>query len=91
MSDPHKLSYGAGGGIAFARAFTFSGVAPRLRRPNIPRSTGDASACHLHFEIWTAPGWYAGATWEMPKIGKLVADETEKWAKVVKFAGISVE
>ncbi|MGB2710849.1 MAG: M23 family metallopeptidase, partial [Conexibacter sp.] len=22
--------------------------------------TGDASACHLHFEIWTAPGWYAG-------------------------------
>lgn len=23
-------------------------------------STGDASACHLHFEIWTAPGWYEG-------------------------------
>src|SRR5262249_22201824 len=22
--------------------------------------TGDASACHLHFEIWTAPGWYSG-------------------------------
>jgi murein DD-endopeptidase MepM/ murein hydrolase activator NlpD len=22
--------------------------------------TGDATACHLHFEIWTAPGWYAG-------------------------------
>lgn len=22
--------------------------------------TGNASACHLHFEIWTAPGWYAG-------------------------------
>lgn len=22
--------------------------------------TGVASACHLHFEIWTAPGWYAG-------------------------------
>jgi murein DD-endopeptidase MepM/ murein hydrolase activator NlpD len=22
--------------------------------------TGDASACHLHFEIWTAPGWYRG-------------------------------
>jgi murein DD-endopeptidase MepM/ murein hydrolase activator NlpD len=22
--------------------------------------TGDASACHLHFEIWTAPGWYDG-------------------------------
>jgi tripartite-type tricarboxylate transporter receptor subunit TctC len=25
------------------------------------------------------------------EFGKLVADETEKWAKVVKFAGISVE
>jgi murein DD-endopeptidase MepM/ murein hydrolase activator NlpD len=22
--------------------------------------TGDATACHLHFEIWTAPGWYSG-------------------------------
>jgi murein DD-endopeptidase MepM/ murein hydrolase activator NlpD len=22
--------------------------------------TGDATACHLHFELWTAPGWYAG-------------------------------
>jgi murein DD-endopeptidase MepM/ murein hydrolase activator NlpD len=22
--------------------------------------TGDASGCHLHFELWTAPGWYAG-------------------------------
>jgi murein DD-endopeptidase MepM/ murein hydrolase activator NlpD len=22
--------------------------------------TGDATACHLHFEQWTKPGWYAG-------------------------------
>ena len=22
--------------------------------------TGDATACHLHFEMWTAPGWYSG-------------------------------
>ena len=22
--------------------------------------TGNASGCHLHFEIWSAPGWYAG-------------------------------
>jgi murein DD-endopeptidase MepM/ murein hydrolase activator NlpD len=22
--------------------------------------TGDATTCHLHLEIWTAPGWYAG-------------------------------
>jgi murein DD-endopeptidase MepM/ murein hydrolase activator NlpD len=23
-------------------------------------STGDATACHLHFEEWSAPGWYQG-------------------------------
>lgn len=22
--------------------------------------TGDASGCHLHFELWTEPGWYEG-------------------------------
>lgn len=22
--------------------------------------TGDATGCHLHFELWTAPGWYNG-------------------------------
>jgi murein DD-endopeptidase MepM/ murein hydrolase activator NlpD len=22
--------------------------------------TGNAAGCHLHFEIWTAPGWYEG-------------------------------
>ena len=22
--------------------------------------TGHATACHLHFEIWSGPGWYAG-------------------------------
>lgn len=22
--------------------------------------TGDADGCHLHFEIWSAPGWYEG-------------------------------
>jgi len=24
--------------------------------------TGDATACHLHFEIWEAPGWYEGGS-----------------------------
>jgi murein DD-endopeptidase MepM/ murein hydrolase activator NlpD len=24
--------------------------------------TGDATACHLHFEIWMAPGWYEGGS-----------------------------
>jgi murein DD-endopeptidase MepM/ murein hydrolase activator NlpD len=23
-------------------------------------ATGDAQGCHLHFEMWTAPGWYPG-------------------------------
>ena len=22
--------------------------------------TGDAQGCHLHFELWSAPGWYEG-------------------------------
>lgn len=24
--------------------------------------SGDAQGCHLHFEIWTAPGWYEGGS-----------------------------
>lgn len=24
--------------------------------------TGDATACHLHFELWSAPGWYTGGS-----------------------------
>jgi murein DD-endopeptidase MepM/ murein hydrolase activator NlpD len=24
--------------------------------------TGDASACHLHFEMWKGPGWYSGGS-----------------------------
>jgi murein DD-endopeptidase MepM/ murein hydrolase activator NlpD len=24
--------------------------------------TGDADGCHLHFEMWSAPGWYSGGT-----------------------------
>jgi murein DD-endopeptidase MepM/ murein hydrolase activator NlpD len=24
--------------------------------------TGDATACHLHFEMWEAPGWYEGGS-----------------------------
>ena len=28
--------------------------------------TGDATACHLHFEMWTAPGWYEGGSPDRP-------------------------
>ena len=24
--------------------------------------TGNASGCHLHFELWNAPGWYEGGS-----------------------------
>lgn len=24
--------------------------------------TGRATGCHLHFELWSAPGWYAGGS-----------------------------
>jgi murein DD-endopeptidase MepM/ murein hydrolase activator NlpD len=24
--------------------------------------TGDATACHLHFELWSKPGWYKGGS-----------------------------
>jgi murein DD-endopeptidase MepM/ murein hydrolase activator NlpD len=53
----------------------FSNVYAHLREPATVRrgqrvetgqpigvvgETGDATACHLHFEIWTSPGWYRG-------------------------------
>ena len=34
-------------------------------------SSGNASGCHLHFEIWTAPGWYEGGE-PMPSVGRLL-------------------
>jgi murein DD-endopeptidase MepM/ murein hydrolase activator NlpD len=30
-------------------------------------STGRSSACHLHFEMWSAPGWYRGGDVINPK------------------------
>ncbi|MGE5283165.1 MAG: M23 family metallopeptidase [Chloroflexota bacterium] len=37
-------------------------------------STGDATACHLHFEEWSAPGWYEGGHFM-----KAVTRHLEKW------------
>jgi len=34
-------------------------------------SSGNASGCHLHFEIWSAPGWYEGGE-PMPSVGRLL-------------------
>jgi murein DD-endopeptidase MepM/ murein hydrolase activator NlpD len=36
--------------------------------------TGDATACHLHFELWSAPGWYEGGNFL-----KSVTKELKKW------------
>jgi murein DD-endopeptidase MepM/ murein hydrolase activator NlpD len=38
-----------------------TGATVRTGQPiGVVGDTGDATACHLHFEIWTAPGWYQG-------------------------------
>jgi murein DD-endopeptidase MepM/ murein hydrolase activator NlpD len=38
-----------------------AGEAVRTGQPiGVVGETGDATACHLHFEIWGAPGWYEG-------------------------------
>jgi len=29
--------------------------------------SGRADGCHLHFEIWTAPGWYSGGSARDPR------------------------
>lgn len=40
-----------------------TGEAVRTGQPiGVVGETGDATACHLHFEIWTAPGWYEGGS-----------------------------
>jgi murein DD-endopeptidase MepM/ murein hydrolase activator NlpD len=36
--------------------------------------SGNASTCHLHFEIWTAPGWYEGGAARDPK------PDLDRWA-----------
>lgn len=37
-------------------------------------TTGSSTACHLHFEVWTAPGWYNGGTFS-----KAVTKMLKEW------------
>ena len=40
-----------------------AGETVRTGQPiGIVGDTGSAEGCHLHFEIWTAPGWYEGGS-----------------------------
>lgn len=40
-----------------------TGMSVRTGQPiGLVGSTGSSSACHLHFEIWTTPGWYEGGS-----------------------------
>ena len=44
-----------------ARPMVRTGQRVSTRQPlGVVGDSGNASGCHLHFETWTAPGWYAG-------------------------------
>ncbi len=47
------------------------------QRIGIESDTGDASGCHLHFELWTKPGWYEGGRAKSPDPGPEALGQVE--------------
>ena len=58
---------GAGEGNDYFYAHMEKGGRPKVgsrirtgQQVGLESDTGDASGCHMHFEYWSAPGWYEG-------------------------------
>lgn len=57
------------------------GDAVRLRQPiGSVGDTGNARGCHLHFELWSAPGWFEGGAAFDPR------PSLERWARSTRAA-----
>ena len=55
-------------------ALVHKGQRVRTGQPiGIVGQTGDATACHLHFELWSKPGWYQGGSFTNP------TDDLKRW------------
>ena len=75
-----------------ASAFLLHHTRPRRRPPEINRAAQQGDQCDSRRARAKARfaelGRHSGFPAAPANFGKLIADETEKWAKVIKFAGI---
>ena len=49
-------------GFRFAEGLKLNDKVVRGQLIGYVGDTGDASGCHLHFEMWRKPGWYSGGS-----------------------------